>query len=309
MLAKIRNLNLLRSFEVAARHNSYGRAADELCISQAAVSQQMRQLEELLSCQLFVRKGRQMQLTQQGLALFKATKKAFHTLQSSLEQLCEEEMAGSLTISSTQAFISLWLMPRLGKFYQQFPQINIELTASAQFEDLQQQHIDLAIRFSNKNLEEITPTLICDYADEAPVLAVCSPELVRNHPVTRAGDLLQHRLIELNKTGPYNWPAWFEQAGVTDYGQKQKITQVQSTDMALAAAKSGHGFALVADYLCEEQLASGELVTPIELPHPNRVKRYLVYAQNSNKKARLQAFVHWLKGELAGGEPGNYNEF
>jgi len=299
MLEKIRNLNLLRSFEAAARHNSYGKAAQELYISQAAVSQQMRQLEQVLACQLFIRKGKNMLLTQQGLALFEATKTAFNTLQISLRQLHKEELAGNLTISSTQAFISLWLMPRLNKFSRLFPQISVKLTASAQFEDLQQQHIDLAVRFSTRTPEGIHKPYTCEYLGEEPVLAVCSPELIQKQPINQASDLLQHMLISLNSAGPYDWCFWFEQAGVEGYPQHQKITKVHSTDMALTAAQSGYGFALIAKYLCDEQLTLGQLITPLDITHPNKVKRYLIYAKDSAKMARLQCFMDWLKAEMA----------
>ena len=117
MKKTLKNINLLHTFECAARHHGYSQAASELCISQAAVSQQMRQLEAVLGKQLFLRKGKKMLLTQAGQVLFKGTQQAFAILQKSINEIKSEEVAGSLTITSTQAFTTLWLMPRLSKFF------------------------------------------------------------------------------------------------------------------------------------------------------------------------------------------------
>ena len=142
----LKNINLLRSFECAARHQSYSKAASELCISQAAVSQQMRQLETALDSQLFIRKGKNMLLTEKGKTLFQAAEQAFSILRKSINEIKAEGIAGRLTITSTQAFMTLWLMPKLHKFSALYPEIEISVMASPGFEDLKQQHIDLAVR-------------------------------------------------------------------------------------------------------------------------------------------------------------------
>jgi len=123
----LKNINLLHTFECAARHQSYSRAAIELCISQAAISQQMKQLENNLAIQLFTRKDKSMRLTQQGKLLLTGTQQAFQTIQKSIDEIANKAIAGSLTISSTQAFTTLWLMPKLGKFSAQYPNINIRV--------------------------------------------------------------------------------------------------------------------------------------------------------------------------------------
>ena len=147
---RLKHLNALRTFESAARHKSYTKAAEELYVSQAAVSQQMRQLEQVLSIKLFIRSGRKMLLTQSGESLYVSTHQALNLLVKGLNSIQTEEVAGDLTITSTQAFCSLWLMPRLYKFSQQHPDINVRILGSNQKEDLQKKHIDLAIRFGVK---------------------------------------------------------------------------------------------------------------------------------------------------------------
>ena len=294
----LKNINLLHSFECAARHQSYSKAAAELCISQAAVSQQMRQLEENLATQLFLRKSKSMLLTQQGKTLLSGTQQAFKLLEKSINEITVEEIAGSLTISSTQAFTALWLMPKLSKFSAQYPNINIRVMSSTQFEDLKEQHIDLAIRFGPGVKENTDSSLNCEYFGEDPVYPVCSEALAKKVDFKEPKDLLKTWLVSLENPGCYDWPSWFEHTNTQGYQDHQQWTEVHSTDMALNAVLNDHGFTLAARYLIIEQLKSGQLVMPINIPHPNLVKRYFVYDENSPKIARLNVFTHWLKQEM-----------
>ena len=294
----LRNINVLRSFECAARHNSYGKAAAELCISQAAVSQQMRQLETAIGSKLFLRKGKKMLLTQKGQTLFKGVQQAFKILHKSINEVRDEGIAGSLSITSTQAFTALWLMPKINKFSAQYPDIKIRVMSSPHFDDLKQQHIDLAIRFGTDVKENKETGLVCEYFGVDPVYPVWSAQLAKTMDFHAPADLLQTWLVSLESPGPYDWPSWFEHAGVKGFEQHQQWTQVNSTDMALNAVISGHGFTLAARYLCIEQLESGQLTMPVKISHPNVVKRYLVFDPNSAKIARLMVFMNWLKAEM-----------
>jgi len=298
MEKSLSNLNLLRSFECAARHASYSRAASELYISQAAVSQQMRQLEAAIGSPLFIRKGKKMLLTQKGQALFAASQQALGILQKCINGIKDEGIAGSLTITSTQAFTALWLMPKLHKFSQKYPDIVIRVLSSSGFEDLKQQHIDLAIRFGTNVKDNTDPTLACECFGEDPVYPVCSTQLAQTLDFEQPSDLLQTWLVRLENSGAYDWPAWFEHAGITAYKEHRQWTQVHSTDMAINAVLSGHGFTLAARYLYLQQLNSGQLVMPVAIAHPNLVKRHLVFDPNSAKIARLKVFMQWLKEEM-----------
>ena len=295
----LKNINVLHSFECAARHNSYSKAAVELCISQAAVSQQMRQLEENLGSQLFLRKGKKMLLTQKGKALFEASQQAFTLLNKSLSKIKDEGVSGSLTITSTQAFTSLWLMPKLNKFSALYPDIKIRVMSSPNFDDLKQQHIDLAIRFGTQVKENTDNTYTCEYFGEDYVYPMCSEKLAKTMNFQEPDDLLQAWLVSLESPGPYDWPSWFEHTGIKAYQQHQQWTHVHSTDMALNAVLNGHGFTLAARYLCTQLLESGQLLIPVKIPHPLTVKRYLIFDANSAKIARLVVFTDWLKTEMA----------
>jgi len=293
-----KNINLLVTFECAARYNSYSLAAQELYISQAAVSQQMRQLESLLNTRLFVRKGKQMLLSQQGEILYQHAKRGLSVLNQGISQLQEEEIDGELTITSTQAFISLWLMPRLQSFTERYPNIQINVSSSAEFVDLKQNHVDLAIRFG-ANVQSKTPSnLVCDYFGESSVYPICATHLAKRLSQQPPQVLLSQRLVTLEKPGPYDWHHWCEKAGVSGLEDYKLWTKVNSTDIALSAVCSGHGITLAVPYLCQRQLDSGELSILYDLPHPNTVKRYFVYDSNSPRVARLKVFTDWLTKEM-----------
>lgn len=294
----LKNFNLYKSFECAARHKSYSKAAVELSISQAAVSQQMRQLEDAIGSKLFLRKNKQMLLTQKGATMFEATKQALTILQKSINEIKDEGIAGSLTITSTQAFTSLWLMPKLHKFSMQYPDIEIRVMSSSNFDDLKQQHIDLAIRFGMNVKESTDPCYTCEYFGEDPVYPVCSSQLSKSQIFNEPIDLLKSWLVSLEKPGSYDWASWFENVGIKEYQHHQYWTKVHSTDMALNAVLNGHGFTLAARYLCIQQLNSGQLVMPVNIPHPNTVKRYLVFDADSARVSRIKVFMKWLKKEM-----------
>ena len=293
----IKNLNLLRTFECAARLKSYGKAANELYISQAAVSQQMRQLESTLDVKLFYRKNKDMLLTKEGQTLYTSTQESFRVLQQGLKSITKLKLTSELTLSSTPAFTTIWLMPRLLKFYQQNPDIMVKVISSATFDDLRQQHIDLAIRFGNKVAENKDNQLNYEYLGESNVLPVCSPKLMDKKEWKSPSDLFSHWLVTLENPGPYDWASWFKNLDMSGHLTHGKWIKVDNTDMAINAVLSGQGITLAADYLVKEKLDSGELIHPFDIPHPNPLKKYLVYNPDSSAIKRIEAFKHWLKQE------------
>ena len=295
---KLRHLNNLRSFESAGRHQSYSKAASELSISQAAVSQQMRQLEVSVGIKLFSRHGRRMELTQSGLKLHRATQQAFETLINAFSDIQCEGVEGSLTITSTPSFSSMWLMPKLHEFSTKYPGIKIRVASSNQMENLEHNHIDLAIRFSSESRDKNSEGLVYEYFGEDDVYPVCSAKLAQEMTFTTPQDILKTWLVRLEQPVPFNWESWFENAGVKTYQEHEQWTEVVSTDIAMSAVLSGHGFTLAAEYLFSQYLEMGALVIPIKIKHPLSVKRYLVFDANSAKKARLDIFMSWLKKEM-----------
>jgi len=300
---RLKYLNALRTFESAARHKSYSQAAEELFVSQAAVSQQMRQLEQGLAVKLFVRSGRKMLLTNSGEILYESTNLALNLLIKGLNSIQNEEVAGDLTITSTHAFCSLWLMPRLYKFSRQHPDINVRILGSNQKEDLQKKHIDLGIRFDVSNRIEDSEHLVMEDFGEDVVYPVCSPKLLQHMWLKSPKDLLDCTLVSLANERLVTWETWFEHAGVEGFQKLTKKTEVTSSDMALNAVLSGHGVTLAASAMFSQYIPTKQLVVPFKIKHPIIWKRYLVYDANSAKRKRIQVFIDWVRTEMASSEP------
>lgn len=296
---RLKHLNALRCFESAARHQSYSKAAEELFVSQAAVSQQMRQLEESLNIKLFVRRGRRMQLTQAGEKLFQSTHSALNTLIQGLNSVQVEEVAGDLTVTSTQSFCSLWVLPRLYRFSQLYPDINIKILGSSQYEDLRAEHIDLAIRFTvNKRMKHAGNLYIEQFGEDA-VYPVCSPNLLQHMDINKPEDLMKCNLVSFANNTMMTWQKWFENAGVVDSNIPLQETLVSSSDMALSAVLSGHGVALASSAFICRYIESNQLIVPFNISHPHQWQRYFVYDLDSPRLARIKKFADWIKAEFS----------
>ena len=295
---RLRWLNNLACFEVAARHQSYSKAADELYISQAAVSQQMRQLESNLNVKLFARQAKKMVLTEAGQTLFSACQKGFAELIHGLNQVEEAPLDGELTVSSTQAFCALWLVPNLFAFFRQNPGININVQGSNRIEELHESQIDVAIRFSTSSSQLKDDSLVVEKIDENAVYPVCSAAFQAQNNLNTADDFKAMRLFSLAYENKVDWESWFEHAGVETAVGKLKKTEVTSSDLALSAVLAGHGMMLASDIMVGEYVRTGELVIPLNLPHPITWKSHLVYSRNNPKQKRIAAFCEWVKAEL-----------
>jgi LysR family glycine cleavage system transcriptional activator len=300
---RLKYLNAMRTFESAARHKSYSQAAEELFVSQAAVSQQMRQLENVLSVKLFVRTGRKMLLTPSGETLYDSAHQALNILIKGLNSIQHEDIAGDLTITSTQAFCSVWLMPRLYKFSQVHPDVNVRILGSNQKEDLQQKHIDVAIRFGVKKQVSNADNLVMEDFGEDVVYPVCSPKLLQHMWLQSPKDLLDCTLVSLANEQVVTWDKWFEHAGVKGFESMTKKTEVTSSDMALNAVLSGHGVTLAASAMFSQYIHTKQLVVPFKIKHPVIWKRYLAYDPNSAKRKRIQVFIDWVRAEMASSAP------
>ncbi len=295
---RLKHLNALHTFECAARHKSYSKAAEELFVSQAAVSQQIRLLESHLAIKLFARNGRQMELTASGETLHQSCQKGFDEIIKGLNSIQCEGIAGDLTITSTQAFCSLWLMPRLYKFSLQHPEINIKILGSNQIEDLQKKHIDLAIRFSTKmNAFDDNQLIVQDFGDDY-AYPVCSPKLIEKYHIKSPADLLKCRLVSLANEKIVTWRDWFTHVGVQGFDTHISKTEVTSSDMALSAVLTGDSVALAVSALFLPYIKSKQLIVPFNIRHPSHWKRYIAYSTNSSKHARIKVFVQWLQQEM-----------
>ncbi|MBR9794186.1 MAG: LysR family transcriptional regulator [Gammaproteobacteria bacterium] len=296
---RLRWLNNLMCFEVAARHQSYSKAAEELFISQAAVSQQMRQLESNLHVKLFNREARKMRLTEPGRVLLSACQKGFAEVIDGLNQVQEAPLDGELKVSSTQAFCALWLVPHLFEFFKLHPGINVNVQGSNRIENLHDGNIDVAIRFSTSSAGLTDESLIIERIDENHVYPVCSGDYLSKNAINDAKSMLNARLFSLAYENKVDWESWFEFAGVEVYPQQLRKTEVTSSDLALSAVLAGHGIMLASDIMVGEYVRTGQLVIPLDVPHPVKWKSHLVYAKNNPRHKRIAVFCQWVKENLA----------
>ena len=295
---RLRWLNNLLCFEVAARHQSYSKAAEELFVSQAAVSQQMRLLEENIGAALFRRQGRNMVLTSQGKTLLHACQTGFSEIVNGLNQVQEEPIQGSLTISSTQAYCALWLLPNLYDFFNIHPEININVQASNLCEDLHEGNVDVAIRFSTSTSALQKEGLVVEKIGENGVVPVCSPSFAKDKQIHSTEDLVRTRLLALPMSDKVNWETYFEHVQVDTMKKPLNKTEVSSSDLALSAALSSQGVMLASDMMIGQYIKSGQLIVPVDIPHPVRWKSHIVYLEHAPKHKRITLFCNWLKRKM-----------
>lgn len=298
MDARLHHLPGLRYFEVAARHNSYSRAAEALFVSQAAVSQKIRQLEDGLGCKLFVRDGREMRLTEQGKVLYKHVSQGFEQIISGLNQIQAEPVEGLLCVSSTPSFASRWLLPRLWKFSSQHPNIPIRIITSCDAPNLKQGEADVVIWQGETLGEECPSKLHKEFLFEEIIYPFCSPHLAKSINLTQPEQLLASWLIHY-ESGGYPWKSWFAKAGIEMEKESVRWMDVSTFDHAMNAVMAGHGACLVSDSLAADYVERGLLMKPFDIGMTPGIQFNLFYDRESTRRDRIQAFAHWLSNEIA----------
>ncbi|MDX1514041.1 MAG: transcriptional regulator GcvA, partial [Gammaproteobacteria bacterium] len=209
MARKLPPLNALRAFEAAARHLSFTRAAEELHVTQAAVSHQVKSLEEYLGIKLFRRFNRSLLLTDEGQAYLPTMTKAFDLMSDATSRLVKKDPAGPLTVSVLPSFAARWLVPRLGRFRRAHPEIDLRIDPATQLVDFGRGDVDVGIRYGRGEY----PGLRSDRLMEEDIFPVCSPALLDGeHPLKDPEDLAHHTL--LHDDGHGDWRTWLLAAGV-----------------------------------------------------------------------------------------------
>ncbi|MFA0387762.1 LysR substrate-binding domain-containing protein [Vibrio splendidus] len=292
---RLRHLSGLRYFEVAARLNSYSKAAEELFVSQAAVSQKIRQLEEQLGCKFFIRKGRVMALTQEGRTLFKHVSDGFEEVIVGLNKIQQEPLQGVLVVSSPPSFASRWLLPRLWKFSVKHPEIPIKVLTGSDTPNLKHGEIDVAIlQGEDLCVEE---GLSLEMLINEPIYPFCSPELANSLKFTSPEQLLKCWLIQFN-SGCFPWEEWFKQANISTQDKAMRWMKVGTFDMGLTTVMAGHGVCLATDSLAGDFIERGLLVKPFNIGMTPGVQVNLCFDPSSPRKERVTAFTHWLHEEV-----------
>ena len=285
-------LSAIRVFEAAARLKSFTRAADELNVTQAAVSWQVKALEQRLGQALFRRLPREVALTPSGERLARAAGEAINVLRAAVSDITETE-EGVLAITTLQSLATLWLAPRLGAFQLANPKIAVRLDTTGRMVDLTRESLDVAIRTGSG----AWPGLESLYLFPALFTPLASPDLMARlgHP-ERPQDLLAAPLIGLES----DWAEWFAAAGVADAplsAGPRLAADLQTVEMASAIA--GQGIALGSPIYFAPDIAAGRLVQPFETVAPNAAGTWLAYPADRRRSPKIAAFRQWLAACVA----------
>ncbi|HBY38522.1 MAG TPA: transcriptional regulator [Alteromonas sp.] len=281
-------LNALKAFEAAARHLSFTRAADELFVTQAAVSHQIKALEEFLSLKLFIRRNRTLLLTEEGQAYFLELKDIFKNLQDATERLLARGSKGAITVATPPSFASQWLVPRISKFSLAYPDIDVRLKAVDFDEGFLADDIDVAIyygrgRWSGIQAEKLHTEFLTP---------LCSPSLFQgSKPLNSLADLKHHVL--LHDSSRAIWKMWLKHFNVFGVNVNQGPVFSHSM-MVMQAAALGQGIALGNSVLAKPELDAGRLIMPFEEKLESRDAYYLVCHEGQAEMGKISAFRDWV---------------
>ena len=290
----------VRVFEAAARHLSFTRAANELGMTQAAVSYQIKLLEERLGAPLFLRRTRAVELTATGRLLAPATSEALDQLAAAFSA-ARTDAGGILSISVLPTFAAHWLAPRIGRFQMKHPDIAVRTKATREIANFSRDDVDVAVRSGLGDWPglEVHPLFPVDFTP------MCSPKLIRRHgPINAPADLLRLLLID---PGDRWWGLWFEAMGVGGF-QPGGHPDARMGDQHLEAraAIGGYGVAILTPAFYREEIAAGLLVQPFPAICEPGQFYFLAYPTTRRHVAKIRAFRDWFLDELRSGEASDF---
>ena len=288
-------LNALRMFEAVATHLSFAEAAEALHVTPAAVSMQIRTLEQYLRVPLFRRSARAIALSAEGALLLPGVRRGLAELQQSMQQLRQDRSGGVLNISTIASFLQKWLMPRLPQFYARHPDIELAIHTSTAPVDFSQGNFHAALRMSFAP----TPGLYNEKLLEEWFLPVCSPELLARHgPVRTQADLKRYPLL---RSSDESWSIWRHPGVETDWRERGAAFDDSLT--VLAAAEQGQGLALTRWAIAAQDLANGRLARASVQVLPCPRAYYFVCPESYLELPKIQQLLAWLR-EAAAAFPG-----
>lgn len=295
-------LNALRAFEAAARLGGMSKAAEELSVTPGALSHQIRGLEEFLDVKLFERLARTIQLTPAGETLYPGLQGGFQQIREAVAALRRSADPNVLVISTPPGLTAKWLAPRLYKFSQLAPDVEVRVASSTRNADFVTDGVDVAIR--NVGVaDKPAKGLAMEFVAEIRSLPVCSPAVMARHgPFDKPADLAQAPLIQddtfVVRAGMPRWDDWFEAAGAPEAAHGGALT-FNSPDHALDAAVEGAGVLLAHEILAYDDIRSGRLIAPYSLALPSGRAYSLIYPEAAAGRPVVAAFREWLLGEAA----------
>ena len=293
MPRRLPQLNALKTFEAAARHESFTRAAEELCVTQGAVSHQVKALEAELGVKLFTRARQRLNTTDAGRDYLTVVRDALDRIALGTERLMQRQSSGALTLSTSPDFAAKWLVHRLGRFSTAHPEIDLTVSASMHHVDFAREEVDLAVRHGDGTW----PGLHLERLSAEQLFPVCSPKLVTGKQRLRSpADVLKFPILHLDNSK--DWARWLEAAGVAGADQVRGPV-LNRASMLIDAAVDGQGIALARTTLAAWDLLGGRLVRPFAAALRLSKSYWIVCPKATAMLPKVKQAREWLLAEAA----------
>jgi len=292
MRPRLPPLNALKAFEAAARHESFTRAAEELCVTQGAVSHQVKALEADLAIKLFNRERQRLIITEAGRDYLAVVRDALDRIAVGTERLLHRQSAGVLTVSTSPDFAAKWLVHRLGHFAEAHAGIDLRVSATMHHVDFAREDVDMAVRHGDGNW----PGLDAVQLSAEQLFAICSPKLMSGRRLARPADILKFPLIHLDSRA--DWTKWLRVAGISDDNVRHGPV-LNRASMVIDAAINGQGIALARTTLAAWDLINGRLVRPFAEALRLSKTYWIVCPKATSNVPKIVTFRDWLLAEAA----------
>ena len=292
MRPRLPPLNALKAFEAAARHESFTRAAEELCVTQGAVSHQVKALEAELAIKLFNRERQRLIITEAGRDYLAVVRDALDRIAVGTERLLQRQNAGVLTVSTSPDFAAKWLVHRLGHFAEAHAGIDLRVSATMHHVDFAREDVDMAVRHGDGNW----PGLDAVQLSAEQLFAICSPKLMSGRRLARPADILKFPLIHLDSRA--DWTKWLRVAGISDDNVRHGPV-LNRASMVIDAAINGQGIALARTTLAAWDLINGRLVRPFAEALRLSKTYWIVCPKATSNVPKIVTFRDWLLAEAA----------
>jgi LysR family glycine cleavage system transcriptional activator len=288
MSSRLPPLNALRVFEAAARHLSFTKASEELFVTQAAVSHQIKALEDYLGLKLFRRRNRSLLLTEEGQSYYLDIKDILSALKEATNKLKTRSAKGALTVSVPPSFAIQWLVPRLSGFNQAYPDIDVRIQAVDRYEGKLNDDVDVAIFYGKGHW----PGLQADLLYSEYLMPVCAPSLIVEKALLNKPENLANCTL-LHDTSRQDWLTYTRQLGIDNINVQQGPIFSHSA-MVVQAAVHGQGVALVNNVLAQAEIESGRLICPFNQVLVSKNSFYFVYPESQIEVGKISAFRDWI---------------
>jgi LysR family glycine cleavage system transcriptional activator len=293
MLRRLPPLNALKAFEAAARHESFTRAAEELCVTQGAVSHQVKALEAELGIKLFNRERQRLVITGAGREYLSIVRDALDRIAVGTDRLMQRQSSGVLTVSTSPDFAAKWLVHRLGRFAEAHPGIDLRISATMHHVDFAREEVDLAVRHGDGNWAGLDVVRMCS----EHLFAICSPKLLSERQrLSKPSDVLKFPLLHLDDR--QDWSKWLEAAGVAG-AEPTHGPVLNRASMVIDAAVDGQGVALARTTLAAWDLINKRLVRPFDLVLRLSKNYWIVCPKATSALPKITTFRAWLLAEAA----------